>query len=209
MIRITKLSEPKYLADRKEAWTKEYLAANDEQKRKLQGRYNHEHIKAQLELETSKKCAYCESWIMHIDYGDIEHIAPKNSFPEKIYDWANLTLACSVCNTNKGAYWSDTASLLNPYTDNIEAQIEARGPWLSYIPGQERGKISLLKLALNRPELLERRRERLEKLQPLVDAYVNASAEIKEILKPQLEEELNSNREYIATVRPYLTSYIT
>ena len=28
--------------------------------------------------ETHGKCAYCESKIKHIDYGDIEHILPKN-----------------------------------------------------------------------------------------------------------------------------------
>jgi uncharacterized protein (TIGR02646 family) len=59
-------------------------------------------------------CAYCESKLRHITYGDIEHIVAKAVDQSRTYDWTNLTIACDVCNTEK----SDEEGLVDPYTED-------------------------------------------------------------------------------------------
>ncbi len=45
----------------------------------------------------SVRCAYCED-----SAGDqVEHILPKNIFPERTFVWANYAFACSACNRPK------------------------------------------------------------------------------------------------------------
>lgn len=48
------------------------------------------------------RCAYCEDSV-----GDeVEHIAPKNLYPETVFSWENYIYACGQCNgVNKGARW--------------------------------------------------------------------------------------------------------
>ncbi len=74
-----------------------------------------------------RKCGYCESWVIGIDHGDIDHFAPKGEVRELIdsgrekedlskstgrnttisstgywwlaYDWNNYVLSCKICNT--------------------------------------------------------------------------------------------------------------
>ena len=50
-------------------------------------RYNHAEIKSALIAETHGKCAYCESKIRHVSYGDIEHVMPKVNDPTRWFEW--------------------------------------------------------------------------------------------------------------------------
>lgn len=57
------------------------------------------------------KCAFCESKITHISYGDVEHFRPKAGYRQAAeddlkrpgyywlaYEWDNLFLSCQLCN---------------------------------------------------------------------------------------------------------------
>jgi uncharacterized protein (TIGR02646 family) len=44
-------------------------------------------------------CMYC----VHSEAADIEHFWPKSPYPERMYVWENLLLACSICGKWKGA----------------------------------------------------------------------------------------------------------
>ena len=47
----------------------------------------------------ARRCCYCED-----SAGDeIEHILPKNLFPDRTFAWENYLLACGQCNRRKGA----------------------------------------------------------------------------------------------------------
>ncbi len=46
----------------------------------------------------ANKCAYCESYLMHVSYGHIEHFKPKAKYPQYCFSWDNLLLGCEVCN---------------------------------------------------------------------------------------------------------------
>ena len=81
MRKLSKSKKPQILVDNEVAWTKEYcdcLSVGKTPSREIAMRYSHPTIKSALEGETRGKCAYCESKIKHISYGDIEHILPKN-----------------------------------------------------------------------------------------------------------------------------------
>ncbi|MBL0744842.1 retron system putative HNH endonuclease [Chryseolinea lacunae] len=60
--------------------------------------YKHEEIKKQLTTLFNGKCAYCDSSIVHITYGDSEHFRPKSIYWWLGYDWDNLLFACEKCN---------------------------------------------------------------------------------------------------------------
>lgn len=91
-------------------------------------RYNNKAIKDTLEKETFGKCAYCESKIRHVEFGDIEHILPKckDARPDLYVEWSNLTLACEVCNrVNKRDYYNPNIPLVNPMRIT---------KWILYLP---------------------------------------------------------------------------
>lgn len=95
MRKIKKTPKPQVLIDHAKEWTTEYCAclnAGNKPSDTVANRYNHPEIKTALEKETHEKCAYCESKIKHISYGDIEHILPKNrdARPDLYVEWANL-----------------------------------------------------------------------------------------------------------------------
>jgi uncharacterized protein (TIGR02646 family) len=75
------------------------------------GVYAHESVKKALIAAQHDKCAFCESKITHISYGDVEHFRPKKAYRQNAndalttpgyywlaYEWDNLFLACQLCN---------------------------------------------------------------------------------------------------------------
>ena len=50
----------------------------------------------------ARRCGYCEDSV-----GDeIEHIKPKNLYPERTFVWENYLLACGQCNRGKSSRFS-------------------------------------------------------------------------------------------------------
>lgn len=168
MIKINKGIKPKILEDNAQQWTAEYLAALKQPTpvpSHIKSRYQNSEIKDALEKETHGKCAYCESKFKHIAFGDIEHILPKNqnARPELYVEWTNLTLACEVCNRiNKKDYYDPYDPLINPIEDEPDKYLMAFGPFIYQVPGERKGELSIAILDLNRPELIERRKEKLK-----------------------------------------------
>ncbi|OJT16818.1 hypothetical protein BO221_47805 [Archangium sp. Cb G35] len=75
------------------------------------GIYAHETVKQALLEAQHGKCAFCESKVAHISYGDVEHFRPKAGWRQRedeplsrpgyywlAYEWSNLLLACTLCN---------------------------------------------------------------------------------------------------------------
>jgi uncharacterized protein (TIGR02646 family) len=60
--------------------------------------YKHEEIKDKLKIMFNGKCAYCDSSILHITAGDIEHFRPKSIYWWLACHWDNLLFACEKCN---------------------------------------------------------------------------------------------------------------
>jgi hypothetical protein len=122
MIRIRKPRKaPEILRTKGKAKRKElckaYLASPDDYrtgKRKPEfdsGIYGSRSVKRALIKAQHGKCAFCESKITHIAYGDVEHFRPKAGVRQKAsdklqrpgyywlaYEWRNLLLSCQLCN---------------------------------------------------------------------------------------------------------------
>lgn len=190
MIPLSKVGKPQVLEDNAERWHQELsdvLARGEKPSASMKRRYAHADIKNALISETSGKCAYCESKIRHISHGDIEHIVPKSKVPAKAYEWSNLTLACEVCNGNKGDYYSDDPllsqdDLIDPYNDDPKTHFLFAREIVAPRPDSMRALATDAILKLSRGELVERRRERMMFLDGLVRAYVQADDRYKALL---------------------------
>lgn len=208
MIKLNKQPEPEILSRKREEWTEEYLVyANSGQEipQTVRFRYRHTEIKSAIVRETAGKCCYCESKLRHVIPGNIEHIVPVSKCPDKILEWSNLTLACVECNGGKRDYYDPSQPLINPYVDHPGKHLLAAGPFIFHRAGDSMGHLTEKKLKLNRPELLERRRERLMKVNILLDSWVNEqNGLLKNILWREILEEIKPDKEYVFVTREYL-----
>ena len=190
MIELKKTTKPQSLINNGDNWTNdlmtEYYNTGIVNKSK-QNKYNKPDIKQAIISETKEKCAYCESKVTHIYPGDIEHIIPKAIYPRLTFNWNNLTLGCFWCNNKKRDFLSKECMLLNPYRDKTNEHLRAFGPIILHINSSKRGEITWRKLELNRPELRDKRLEKIEELQTLIDKF---NAEDIIALKTLIENEI-------------------
>jgi uncharacterized protein (TIGR02646 family) len=197
---------PEILVREAKAWTDELLAAIAGGKKLSDARktrYNNKEIKDALLAETHGKCAYCESKLRHVTYGDIEHVVPKSVDPSRTYDWANLTTACDICNTKK----ADMEGLVDPYSDDPErTHFRFMGPMVTTALGNEAAKLSMHVLELNRPALMERRIDRVSDLgRRLEEIVATRDAGTRRLLiKALVEYEVMAHSEFAACVRSYV-----
>ena len=204
MIKLTKGPKPEILSANAAAWTADLIHAiglGDAHKKtanSIKSRYRHPDIKTALLKETNGKCAYCESLLRHVTYGDIEHMTAKASSPEATFEWDNLTVACDVCNTKKAEN-----SVIDPYMSEPEERILFFGPAAIPKAGDNEAELTLRRLDLNRPELLGRRTEKIENLQALRKIISGAPSDLRIILEKDFENELQDSREYASLSRSF------
>lgn len=210
MISLKKLDKPEILVRKGDEWAgviETKLANGEELTKTEKSRYSHKDIKAKLVKETNGKCAYCESKILHIDYADIEHISPKSIDPCGWVKWENLTLACSICNTNKSNYDTVASPFVDPYLQRPKDHMNIHGASVLPLPGSSNAVHTIHVLKLNRPDLLERRREKifdLNKQALAMVAYLDAATQA--ILLQDLEEEMLADKEYSALAEDFIFS---
>jgi len=205
MIKIKKLDEPAILLKNANKWKSRLLKIISEKKTPtdyLLSRYSHPEVKKRLIEETYGKCAYCESKILHIHHGDIEHIFPKSLDQSKRYEWKNLTLACEICNQKKSNSDPNLSSILNPYTDTPESSLIFFGALAK--GADNKGESTRILLDLNRTALVERRQERLDKISLIIRDLNNVGlpkSARQAIYKDLIENEASNNREYSSMVK--------
>lgn len=208
MIRLTKTAVPAILEEHWTDWTQTLLEKCGTGEKPTQvelGRYNHPDIKNALLAETHSKCAYCESKVRHVTYGDVEHITPKSSAPERRFEWANLTIACDVCNTNKLHH----EDVLDPHAINPEDHLAFEGPFVWALDNV--GQTTELRLKLNRLPLIERRTERARALWTLIAlATAQQDEKARDALVADItQRELAEDSEYTALSRTLVARYLT
>jgi len=208
MIRLHRQPLPQALAERltrRAAQLREHLERGEVPPEPLKAAYRDREVKTHLVAETHGKCAYCESKIPHVYFGDVEHIRPRALFLERSLDIDNLTLVCAVCNNRKSNYWDDACPLLDPYNDEPADELLALGYIIARRPGHERAKVTISRLDLNRTALVERRGERIQLLESLADQYVNApDGSVRDLLRAELCRQAQTDQEYTFIVRAYL-----
>ena len=153
--------------------------------------YAAKDVKKRLIADQHGKCAYCETRFLHSSSGDVEHYRPKAGYRQAAgsavqgpgyywlaYEWDNLLFACEDCNrmrkrqlfplrndplgrarTHHDEVSREEPLLLNPAHDNPEQHLtflEEAAKGVTPV-----GEASVAAYSLNRPELLDDRRERL------------------------------------------------
>lgn len=72
-----------------------------------------------LAAQTQQHCSFCDSFPIEPPGKEtIEHFRPKSTYEERAYEWDNLFLACSCCQSAKGEDFDD--ALLKPDEDGFE-----------------------------------------------------------------------------------------
>lgn len=218
MIKVAKGHKPEILAQKADEWTRDYLdkvarynseptRRHQSQKKQAEKRYRHRQIKEALKTDFASKCAYCESYIAHIDYGDIEHFRPKSKFPELCFNWDNLLLSCGICNdsAHKGDFFPGAAEggpLINPTEEEpaifFKFEFDAQTGVANVIPVHQRGHITERLLGLNRKDLIQHRSSVVGKMAYVAIKASQGDAEALHLFR----ECCNPRSEYSAFATP-------
>lgn len=179
-------------------------------------------VKDALRKDQNNKCAYCESQFSHVAYGDVEHYRPKAGYKQSehdplvqpgyywlAYDWANLFLTCQICNQKfkrnlfpladerKRAHshrhnLNQEKPLLICPSENPNRQLSFRE---EYTVGYSRkGQMTIEIAGLNRDELVEKRREKLQNIKWVVELINILEVTIQKSATAQVESELRELR---------------
>jgi len=206
--------------------------------------YAADDVKLALRTDQADKCVFCEAKIMHVTPGDVEHFRPKSAIrqarPDPLtypgyywlaYDWSNLLLACSACNSrhkgnlfplvdptkrcrsHRGKLNNEEPLFLNPAEVDPSSQVEYVGEIIHPRNGSRNGQVTIDELSLNRTELVEHRLTLLRLLQTLSDARDQYRARkrltpVQQSLLLNIETRLaaatDATAEYSAMARAFL-----
>jgi phage FluMu protein Com len=196
---LAKLPEPEKLIKNREKWTASYVAACSAQSGNRPSPWRDDAIRAQLEVETSSRCAYCDAHIAHISTSHIEHHRPRAKYPELVVEWANLTIACPRCNGSKGDKFSEEVPFLNPFCDSPRDHLIFVGP-LVFPRGSDRGQYTINELKLNDSAVVNARARRIKYMMQLIDSWLKASPVLKDGILREIHQELVEGEYYETTL---------
>jgi uncharacterized protein (TIGR02646 family) len=210
MIKISRGAIPGTLAKNGAKWLKallEAIKADEEIPGAVATAYNQEDVKEQLSKDSLKKCMYCESKISHAAYEHIEHFRPKakHKYPKLTFTWENLGWSCPVCNVSKSDEFDEQCAPIDPYAEDPSQFVEAHGPIVAQKIGNRRGELTCKLVKLNRPELIERRAERLTQVLELIERWhAESNGGLKDAIRSQIALECASASEYSFVVRAFV-----
>ena len=152
MINVHKGAEPQVLHDNKATWTsglmalvKKYGSYSDIPKKEKDAAikyYGHPDISsALLGLHARAKCIYCETYVEVSCFANIEHFHPKSVYPKETFDWDNLFVGCSQCNTPKSNFDTVNEPFIHPVKENPEDYLTFDE--LQYVPKCSNGVANL------------------------------------------------------------------
>lgn len=199
MINLQKQQCPRILEENKDSWTEdllEYIRNDTKPPDSIWQHYKHPDIKQAVKEDSFEKCIYCESKVPSTYFGDIEHLKPKKKYPELTFEWSNLGFVCAQCNNRKRDKYDEELPYINPYQENPAEFLIALGAFI-YHKSNRRGEITEKDLDLNRPELIERRKERIDSIRNLIDRYNDEeNSSLKDVLSNEIHTEIAENKPY-------------
>ncbi len=136
-------------------------------------KYNAPDVKNSLNETYGALCCYCESRVGVVEFGHIEHRMPKRKFPKSTYDWDNLHLSCTACNTFKGQKWDDAHPILDATADSIEEHLSYETLQRIPINRSNRGATTVTHTNINRDDLLTARNKILISILKIVSVINN------------------------------------
>jgi uncharacterized protein (TIGR02646 family) len=213
--------------------------------------YAHHSVKAILRAAQHDKCCFCESKFAHISPGDVEHFRPKKGWCQNptdpiskpgyywlAYDWGNLLLCCSLCNSRykrnhfplsnpqrrAHSHHDDISAerplFVHPATDDPERFITFHEHVAVPVGNSRRGKATIKSLGLNRRELRDYRMRMLRHIRLLVESLAGLEECQKKapenvdvvnqitMVRQHLETLTNPDAEYCSMNRSFLAGKI-
>jgi uncharacterized protein (TIGR02646 family) len=169
--------------------------------KKAQGKYAHAGIKDALVRMFHGKCAYCESKVTVVTYGQIEHFYPKGQYIDRTFEWENMLLSCDLCNNSqhKGTRFpldeDENPLLIDPTTtapeDHLLFSWDSRAGLASVYGRDTRGQETVQTFDLNgergRKELLKSRSEHVKTLMALLRIAEGGDEEARSLLVDSCE----------------------
>lgn len=130
--------------------------------------------KEQIAEECFYQCVYCsihEAQFGGIDHYHIDHFRPKSKFPESIEDILNLFYTCPVCNRFKSDDWPgepdlNTTTYIDPSKINYSELFYLKTDF-EIVGNYTASKYIILRLYLNRSQLIFERRESSKRIQEI------------------------------------------
>ena len=151
------------------------------------------------------KCMYCESKMGHVSFPQIEHIKPKAKYPELEFVWENLGICCQYCNTNKGQKYDEDLPFINPYNENPQEHIKFIGFLIFAKQSSRRGEYTIKEIGLDRPDLRDRRKDRIKSIETLINGVFRTSSDsLRKQAIEDLISEAEADKEYSAAVKSVL-----
>lgn len=214
MIPIQKSKKPTILVINETNWKTELLEAIQNQDKEKEDivskRYNHPTVKETLEKDFHNKCGYCENKLKVSDYGHIDHFCPQKISPADTFDWDNLILSCSMCNSK--AYKGDkfpiqdiTILLIHPCIDNpnnhLRFQYDKLGETALVDYKDMKGRVTIEVLGLNRPELLKERSKYIFMILSLIEK--SASSNEAKALLNEAQADTEKFSAFVKTLHHY------
>jgi uncharacterized protein (TIGR02646 family) len=206
MIRVKRGRAPDVLARNRARGLRELQGARTPKARKRAlERYRHKEVKDALVALFHGKCAYCESFILHVDYGHIEHYRPKAKYPRLTFTWSNLVLACGMCNgsEHKGDAFplkAEGGPLINPCAEepvlHLSFEYDPVAKLASVRGKTTRGDTTQRCLGLNRQDLRTHRSTYVKRLWFIAQ---RAATELE--ARQLLDDAAASTHEYSAFAR--------
>ncbi|MFK5947757.1 MAG: HNH endonuclease [Methylococcales bacterium] len=172
--------------------------------------YKHHTNKEALKKANNDKCMYCESKISHIDFAHVEHFKPKanDKFPDLKFVWENLGYACPKCNNEKSDKFHNDTPYIDPYSEEPSEYFYVAGALLLIKNGSERSEISIKDIDLNRPDLLEKRLEKINEIQKAITAcHRTTNTVLKDAALNELMQESAPDKEYSFFVTALLDAH--
>jgi 5-methylcytosine-specific restriction endonuclease McrA len=131
--------------------------------------------KEQIAKECFYQCVYCsihEAQFGGIDHYHIDHFRPKSKFPAHKEDILNLFYACPVCNRFKSDDWPgepdlNTTTYIDPSKINYSELFDLKTDF-EIVGNYTASRYIILRLYLNRSQLIFERRESLQRIQEIV-----------------------------------------
>lgn len=173
-------------------------AVTSKGKKRAESKYRNQAVKNVLVAMFNGKCAYCESKIVHVSYGDIEHFRPKSRPEYRLlcFEWTNLLLSCSVCNGSefKGDRFPEILAGGPPVDpcvgdpqEHLEFIYDPQSGLATVTFKTERGRTSVELFGLNRPRLREHRTRSIRKLYVL-SKFAMENGEARALLEQSAED---------------------
>ncbi|MCS6547181.1 HNH endonuclease [Curtobacterium flaccumfaciens pv. flaccumfaciens] len=203
MKRIERGEQPAVLIQNGRTWTEAYVSAEAGKPRRSAERWRDDNIRNRLTEDALGLCMYCESRVEDVGDLNVEHIKPKSEFPELAHVWGNLGYSCLKCNRNKSDYYDATLPVIDPYVEDPDNFLDVLGDLIVAKPNNERGRVSVWKLDLQRIALRNSRAERVEKVLLAVAEYERANGVFRDLLREAILKDARRG-EYSASVFSYL-----